>query len=45
MKLEERVGSNAVILIGVGIGLAFIQILGIALACWLASAIRNEKAN
>lgn len=42
MKLDERIGNNAVVLIGVGIGLAFIQILGIALACWLASAIRKD---
>lgn len=41
MKLEERIGSNAVILIGVGIGVAFVQILGIVLACWLASMIRK----
>ncbi|XP_055690518.1 tetraspanin-7 [Lutzomyia longipalpis] len=43
-KLKMRVDSNASILIGVGIGIAFIQILGIILACLLANAIRNENA-
>ncbi|XP_034106494.1 CD63 antigen [Drosophila nasuta] len=41
-KLKERIDKNAVILIGVGIGIAFIQILGIVLACYLASAIRRQ---
>lgn len=41
MKLEERIGSNAIILIGVGLGVAFVQILGIVLACCLASSIRK----
>ncbi|XP_062134603.1 CD63 antigen [Drosophila sulfurigaster albostrigata] len=41
-KLKERIDKNAVILIGVGIGIAFIQILGIVLACYLASAIRSQ---
>lgn len=45
MKLEERIGSNSVILIGVGIGVAFVQILGIVLACWLATAIRKGGDN
>lgn len=44
IKLRERVDSNATVLIGVGIGLAFIQVLGIALACWLAATIRKERA-
>ncbi|XP_037955287.1 23 kDa integral membrane protein [Teleopsis dalmanni] len=42
-KLKERIDKNAVILIGVGIGIAFIQILGIILACYLASTIRQER--
>lgn len=44
IKLKERIESNAVILIGVGIGVAFIQLLGIALAIWLAQSIRKERA-
>ncbi|XP_037806608.1 23 kDa integral membrane protein [Lucilia sericata] len=42
-KLKERIEKNAIILIGVGIGIAFIQILGIILACYLASTIRHER--
>lgn len=42
VKLKERIDKNAIILIGVGIGIAFIQILGIVLACYLASAIRRQ---
>lgn len=44
MKLKDKVENNARSLIGVGIGIAFIQLLGIFLACWLASAIRKETA-
>lgn len=44
MKLKERVDSNASILIGVGIGIAFIQLVGVVLACWLASSIRKDQA-
>lgn len=44
LKLKEKVDGNARSLIGVGIGIAFIQLLGIFLACWLASAIRREGA-
>ncbi|EDW32526.1 GL10398 [Drosophila persimilis] len=43
-KLKDRIDKNASILIGVGIGIAFIQILGIVLACYLASSIRREQA-
>ncbi|XP_055374539.1 tetraspanin-6 [Condylostylus longicornis] len=43
-KLKDRIDSNATILIGVGIGIAFLQLLGIYLACTLASAIRRERA-
>ncbi|XP_023179701.1 23 kDa integral membrane protein [Drosophila hydei] len=42
-KLKERIDKNAVILIGVGIGIAFIQILGIVLACYLATVIRHTR--
>ncbi|ALC41286.1 Tsp47F [Drosophila busckii] len=42
-KLKARIDKNAVVLIGVGIGIAFIQLLGIALACYLASAIRQMR--
>ncbi|XP_055917700.1 23 kDa integral membrane protein [Eupeodes corollae] len=42
-KLKDRVDKNAVILIGVGLGIAFIQILGIVLALYLASKIRDER--
>lgn len=42
-KVHDRVASNASVLIGVGIGIAFIQIMGIALACWLASVIKKES--
>lgn len=42
-KLQSKVDSNAVVLIGVGLGLAFVQFLGIVLACCLASAIRRMK--
>ncbi|KAL5287892.1 TSPAN6 family protein [Megaselia abdita] len=42
-KLKEKIDKNAVILIGVGIGIAFIQILGIVLACYLAKRIRHER--
>lgn len=44
-KLKEKVDKNARSLIGVGIGIAFIQLLGIFLACWLASAIRKESSD
>lgn len=42
MKLKQRFGNNATVLITVGISVAFIQIIGIILACWLASSIRRE---
>lgn len=44
-KLKMRVGSRASILITVGLSVAFIQLLGIILACWLASSIRREAAH
>lgn len=45
MKLKDKVDGNARSLIGVGIGIAFVQLLGIFLACWLASAIRKESSS
>lgn len=44
MKLKDKVDNHAKSLIGVGIGIAFIQLLGIFLACWLASAIRKGES-
>ncbi|KAJ8974665.1 hypothetical protein NQ317_011982, partial [Molorchus minor] len=41
-RLHMKVNSNAKILIGVGIGIAFIEIAGIFLACWLAQTIKKE---
>lgn len=43
--LKERVESGAGVMIGVGIGIAFVQIAGIVLACWLAAVIRREKGD
>ncbi|XP_015510318.1 CD63 antigen [Neodiprion pinetum] len=42
MELESRVQNGAKILIGVGIGIAFIEIAGVVLACFLANAIKRE---
>lgn len=44
-KLKQRIGSNTSVLIAVGLSVAFIQLLGIVLACWLASSIRRETVN
>lgn len=44
-KMKQRVGSNTSVLIAVGLSVAFIQLLGIILACWLASSIRRETVN
>ncbi|XP_014477772.1 PREDICTED: CD63 antigen [Dinoponera quadriceps] len=41
-KLEMRVQKGATVLIGVGIGIAFVEIAGIVLACCLAAAIKRE---
>ncbi|XP_011267955.1 CD63 antigen [Camponotus floridanus] len=41
-KLEMRVHKGATVLIGVGIGIAFVEIAGIILACCLAVAIKRE---
>ncbi|KAK3924860.1 CD63 antigen [Frankliniella fusca] len=41
-KLEQVVRDSSVIVMGVGIGIAFIEIAGIVLACCLASAIKKR---
>lgn len=41
-KLKEHIGGSATILITVGLCVAFLQLLGIVLACWLASSIRRD---
>ncbi|CAG9860725.1 unnamed protein product [Phyllotreta striolata] len=42
--LTEQVEQNAKVLVGVGIGIAFIEIIGIVLACWLAFTIKKEQS-
>ncbi|KAL0107896.1 hypothetical protein PUN28_014873 [Cardiocondyla obscurior] len=42
-KLEMRVQNGATVLIGVGIGIAFVEIAGIVLACCLAASIKKES--
>ncbi|CAH1154155.1 unnamed protein product [Phaedon cochleariae] len=42
-ELQMKAESSSKVLIGVGIGVAFIQIIGIILACWLASAVKNRE--
>ncbi|KAF2901311.1 hypothetical protein ILUMI_04889 [Ignelater luminosus] len=41
-KLKSIIQDKSTVLIGVGIGIAFIQILGIVLACLLAHTIKRE---
>lgn len=41
-KLAMRVHKGATVLIGVGIGIAFVEIVGIILACCLAAAVKRE---
>ncbi|KAK4875853.1 hypothetical protein RN001_012275 [Aquatica leii] len=43
-KLKLRVEEKATVLIGVGIGIAFVQVAGIVLACLLAASIKREGA-
>uniref|UniRef100_A0A1Y1L9E2 Tetraspanin n=3 Tax=Photinus pyralis TaxID=7054 RepID=A0A1Y1L9E2_PHOPY len=43
-RLQMKADSSAKILIGVGIGIAFVEIIGIILACWLASAIKDRDS-
>lgn len=40
-KIVHEISSQALIIGGIGIGIAFIQILGIIFACCLASALKN----
>ncbi|KAF7288114.1 hypothetical protein GWI33_000164 [Rhynchophorus ferrugineus] len=42
--IEEKAEGASKVLIGVGIGIAFIEVIGIILACWLASAIKNKSS-
>ncbi|XP_039292407.1 CD63 antigen-like [Nilaparvata lugens] len=42
-KLKNKVKDNIVLIMGVGIGIAFIELAGIVLACCLASAIKKEE--
>lgn len=44
MKMKMRIDDNATVIVGVGIGIAFIEVIGIILACWLASAIKKRNA-
>ncbi|XP_066247857.1 CD63 antigen-like [Euwallacea similis] len=41
--IEMKVQNASQVLIGVGIGIAFIEVIGIILACWLATAIKNRN--
>ncbi|XP_019880218.1 CD63 antigen-like [Aethina tumida] len=42
-ELQMKADKASKVLIGVGIGIAFIEIIGIILACWLASAVKNKE--
>lgn len=42
IKLQSAIESNAMILGGVGIGIALIQLIGVVFACCLARSIRRE---
>lgn len=41
-KLKNELESDVLIVAGVGVGVAFIQLIGVAFACCLASAIRKN---
>ncbi|CAH2005552.1 unnamed protein product [Acanthoscelides obtectus] len=41
-RLQMKIESNTKILIGVGIGIAFVQVVGMFLAFWLAYTIKKE---
>ncbi|XP_034950333.1 CD63 antigen-like [Chelonus insularis] len=43
--LVKNLHSNSKLLIGIGIGIAFIEVAGIILACCLASAIKKQKGD
>lgn len=42
-RIEMKSEEASKVLIGVGIGIAFIELIGIILACWMASAIKNRS--
>ncbi|XP_046619431.1 CD63 antigen-like isoform X1 [Neodiprion virginianus] len=42
MKLQNAIEDNAVIIGGVGIGIALVQLIGVIFACCLARSIRRE---
>ncbi|CAH1182540.1 unnamed protein product, partial [Phyllotreta striolata] len=42
-ELQSRAESSAKVLIGVGIGIAFVEIIGIILALWMASAVKDKN--
>lgn len=42
-KLKDHIERNAIALIGVGLGIAFIQILGIVLSCYLATKLQYDR--
>ncbi|XP_046679689.1 CD63 antigen-like [Homalodisca vitripennis] len=42
-RLKTKTKDNIVIIMAVGIGIAFIELLGIVLACCLAQAVRKEE--
>ncbi|KAF7288112.1 hypothetical protein GWI33_000163 [Rhynchophorus ferrugineus] len=41
--LVEKIHASTTVLVYVGVGIAFIEILGIFLTCWLANGIRSEE--
>ncbi|XP_060528802.1 CD63 antigen-like [Cylas formicarius] len=43
-KIEMKAVDSCKIILGVGIGIAFVEIIGIVLACWLASAIKKRTS-
>ncbi|XP_054257840.1 CD63 antigen-like isoform X1 [Macrosteles quadrilineatus] len=42
-KLKNKTKDNIVIIMGVGIGIAFVELAGVILACCLANAIKKEE--
>ncbi|KAJ3642459.1 hypothetical protein Zmor_025247 [Zophobas morio] len=42
-QLKMKINDNTKILIGVGIGIAFVEVAGIVLACWLAYTVKKEN--
>ncbi|XP_030759124.1 23 kDa integral membrane protein-like isoform X4 [Sitophilus oryzae] len=41
--LVEKIHASTTVLVYVGVGIAFVEILGIFLTCWLANAIQSEE--